>query len=72
DIAKNTGTTGLVVIRVLIDKKGNVEKAEILKSSPMLDKAALDAAKKCKFEPAMQRDKYVKVWMAIPFNFILR
>ena len=72
DMAKRSGTTGLVVVSVLIDKKGNVEKAEIFKSSPLLDKAALDAAKRFKFKPAMQRDKYVKVRMYIPFKFALR
>ncbi|MEJ2052745.1 MAG: energy transducer TonB [Calditrichaceae bacterium] len=68
-MAKRAGISGTVVTRVLIDKEGNIEKAEIFKSIPMLDKAALEAAKKCKFSPAMQRDKPVKVWMAIPFQF---
>lgn len=72
EIARKSGTTGLVVIRVLIDKQGNVEKAEIYKSVTMLDDAALDAAKRCKFKPAMQRDKCVKVWMSIPFKFMLK
>jgi protein TonB len=72
EIARKSGTTGTVIVRVLIDKKGNVEKAEIFKSVTMLDNAALEAAKRCKFKPAMQRDKYVKVWMAIPFKFMLK
>jgi TonB family protein len=53
----------------LIDKKGNIEKAEILKSVPMLDEAALAAAWQLKFTPGKQRDRFVKVWMAVPFNF---
>ena len=72
EIARKTGTTGTVIVRILIDKKGNVEKAEILKSVIMLDEAALEAAKRCKFTPAKQRDKFVKVWMAIPFKFMLK
>lgn len=71
-LALNAGISGQVVTRVLIDKKGNVEKAEIYKSVPMLDEAALDAAKRCKFKPGKQRDKYVKVWMSIPFRFVLK
>ena len=63
---------GTVTVKVLIDTKGNVERAEILKSIPMLDDAALDAALQCKFTPAKQFDKYVKVWMSIPFKFNLR
>jgi len=70
--AKKAGVQGMVVINVIIDEKGNVEKAEVFKSIPMLDDAALAAAKKCKFKPAKQMDKYVKVRMSIPFTFKLR
>ena len=72
DLARRLGIEGTVVVRVLIDKKGNVEKAEIFKSIPMLDSAALAAARQCKFKPGQQRDKKVKVWMAIPFTFKLK
>jgi protein TonB len=44
DLAQEAGVTGQVVVRVLIDKKGDIEKAEIFKSVPMLDEAALAAA----------------------------
>jgi protein TonB len=69
DLAQKAGVTGQVVVKVLIDKKGNIEKAEILKSVPMLDEAALAAAWQLKFTPGKQRDRFVKVWMAVPFNF---
>jgi protein TonB len=72
EIARKAGVEGTVVIKVLIDKKGLVEKAEIFKSIPVLDDAALQAALKCEFKPAKQRDKFVKVWMAIPFKFKLQ
>ncbi len=72
DLARRAGIEGTVVVRVLIDTHGNVEKAEIFKSIPMLDEAALAAARQFKFKPGQQRDKKVKVWMAIPFVFRLR
>jgi len=72
EIARKAGVEGIVVVKVLIDKKGNVEKAEIFKSVPTLDDAALKAAKKCTFKPAKQRDKLVKVWMKIPYKFKLK
>ncbi|MHB2149714.1 energy transducer TonB [Calditrichota bacterium LG25] len=72
DLARKAGVEGTVVVRILIDTKGNVEKAEIFKSIPMLDEAALAAAKQFKFIPGKQRDKNVKVWMAIPFIFRLK
>ena len=69
ELAVKAGITGKVVVKVLIDKKGDVEKAEILKSCDMLDEAALAAAWQLKFKPGKQRDKFVKVWMSVPFQF---
>jgi periplasmic protein TonB len=71
ELARKAQIEGTVVVKVLIDTKGNVERTELLKSIPMLDEAALQAAKKCIFKPAKQRDKFVKVWMSIPFKFKL-
>ncbi len=71
ELAKKAGIQGTVVITVTINEKGNVEKAVVLKSIPMLEIEALNAAKKCRFKPAKQRDKYVKVRMSIPFTFRL-
>jgi protein TonB len=71
DLARRAGIEGNVIVMVTISKKGDVLDAKIYKSVPMLDEAALTAAKKCKFKPAKQRDKFVKVKMSIPFNFTL-
>jgi len=72
ELARKVGSEGQVVIKVLIGKNGDVEKAEVFKSIPMLDEAALAAVKQFKFSPGKQRDKYVKVWMFIPFHFKLK
>jgi protein TonB len=72
DLARKAQIEGKVVVTVTIDKKGNVENAIIFKSVPMLDEAAQAAALQCKFKPAKQRDKFVKVKMNIPFDFHLR
>ena len=71
-MAQKAGLEGRVVLNVLIGKKGEVERVEIVKSIPMLDEAAVAAAWKCKFSPGIQRDKFVRVWMSIPFDFKLR
>ena len=72
ELARKSHIEGSVVTKVLIDKKGNIEVAEIFKSVPMLDDAALKAVRQFKFKPGKQRDKYVKVWMHIPFAFRLK
>jgi protein TonB len=72
DLARKAQIEGTVVVTVTIGKTGLVENAVIFKSIPMLDEAALEAAKKCKFKPSKQRDKFVKVKMNVPFNFRLK
>ena len=72
DIAKKAGIEGTVVLKVLIDTKGNVERVEVLKSHPLLDASAIEAAKQFKFRPGKQRGKTVKVWMSIPFTFKIK
>ena len=72
ELALKAGIQGTVIVTVTIDKKGLVENALISKSVPMLDSAALEAARKCIFNPAKQRDKFVRVRLSIPFKFKLR
>lgn len=72
DLARKAQIEGTVVVTVTIGKTGKVESAVIFKSIPMLDEAALKAAKLCNFKPAKQRDKFVKVKMNIPFKFSLK
>jgi protein TonB len=72
ELARKAGIEGMVITKVLIGTKGDVEKVEIVKSHPMLDDAALSAAQQFKFKPGKQRDRFVKVWMTIPFTFRLK
>ncbi|GAB4330980.1 MAG: energy transducer TonB [Calditrichia bacterium] len=72
ELARKAGIEGMVVVKVLIGTKGDVEKVEVIKSHPMLDEAAVTAAKQFKFKPGKQRERFVKVWMTIPFTFKLK
>jgi len=70
--AKKLNLKGLVIVRVLVDKRGKVIDAKILKSSnyPILDQAALDAAKDFVFEPVRdERGVPVEFFTTIPFRF---
>lgn len=72
ELAKKAGIEGTVVVKVLVNTKGDVEQVEVLKSHPLLDESAIEAARQFKFKPGKQRDKFVKVWVSIPFNFKLK
>lgn len=71
--AKKAGVEGRVIVKLLIDTKGDVRKAILMKSSDgIFDKPSLDAAMKYKFSPAMYRDNPVSVWVIIPFTYRLK
>jgi protein TonB len=73
-LAKKSGMEGIVWVKALVDKDGNVKKAMVLKSSGSragFDEAAVKAAYKCKFKPAIQNHKPVAVWVSYSVEFVL-
>jgi protein TonB len=72
DLARKAQVEGVVVVTEIIGKTGQGENAKIVKSIPMLNAAALDAAYPCRFKPAKAHDKIVRVKMNIPFKFKLK
>src|SRR6056297_988667 len=73
EIAREAGIEGKVVIRAFIDKNGDVQECEVDQGIPNtgLNEAAINAIKRTKFKPAMQRDRKVGVWISIPVFFRL-
>jgi TonB family protein len=72
DLAKRKIIEGTVWVKVLVDQKGNVKKAVVMKSdSEFLNKSALRAAKEWTFIPALLSGEPVEIWAAIPFRFKL-
>ncbi|RMI00129.1 MAG: energy transducer TonB [Calditrichaeota bacterium] len=72
-LARRLQLEGLVVVKVLVGKRGDVERAEVLKSTnPMFEKAALKAARRMKFTPGIWNSLPVRVWMIVPFRFKLK
>ena len=72
DSARQAGLEGVVLIRALLSKKGEVIKVEILKSdAEIFNQPVIDAATQWLFTPALQAGQPVCVWVAIPFRFKL-
>ena len=72
EMARISQLEGTVIVKVLVGPDGSVLAAEILQGAhQMLNRSALAAARRCKFEPGKQRNIPVKAWMAIPYNFRL-
>ncbi len=71
-IARDAGIEGTVVVRVLVDKKGNYSKHRIINQvHPILTKAVEEHIQKLRFSPAIQGGKPIPFWVNIPFNFKL-
>ncbi len=69
--ARAAGLEGTVLVKALVDKEGKVKKAVPLKGPDIFYDAAVAAAMKWVFRPAIQKDEPVAVWVMIPFNFSL-
>lgn len=72
EVARMAQVEGTVIVKVLVAPDGSVAQAQVIQSvHPLVNKAAIEAAYKCKFIPGKQRNIPVKAWMALPFNFRL-
>jgi protein TonB len=71
--AKAQGTTGYVLLSVLIGPTGQVEKVKVLEASPpgIFDDAAVMGVQGWKFEPASYKGEAVRVWATQKVRFDL-
>ncbi|MBN2417039.1 energy transducer TonB [bacterium] len=72
EIAMKAGIEGTVRVNAHIDVNGNVLHTRILEGITGCNEAAMEAVKKTKWKPAMQREQPVEVWVAIPVRFQLK
>lgn len=73
DLAREAGVEGRVIVRMLVGRDGRVKDAVVdpKHSVPMLDPAALAAARASVFTPAFTNGHAVAVWVARPYDFRL-
>lgn len=73
-LALEGGFTGYVIIQAYIDKNGNVKKAQSVKCNrPNMgfEEAAIKAAYKYKYRPAIQNGNPVGLWITYRVEFVL-
>ena len=69
-IARAAHAAGTVVVQVLIDENGNVVSAHAVSGHPLLQAAAVGAAKQARFSPTKLSGQPVKVTGVIQYNFV--
>jgi TonB family protein len=69
-IAKAAGASGTVTVQVLVDEEGNVVSASAVSGHPLLQQAAVAAAREAKFSPTLLSGQPVKVSGVVTYNFV--
>ncbi len=72
-VSREAGHQGYVIVKALLDKDGIVLDAIAYRSSghPLLDRAAIEAAFKCKWTPAYRDNFPIAYWTKYPVEFVL-
>jgi TonB family protein len=70
-IARAAGAQGNVTVQVVIDEQGNVVSARASSGHPLLQQAAVDAARQWVFKPTSVDSKPAKVNGTLSFSFVL-
>lgn len=71
-LAREAQVEGDVLLRVLVGKDGRVAEVHVDQSIPMLDQAAIAAARGWVFKPALHNNRPVAVWIARRVRFTLK
>ncbi|HRQ48425.1 MAG TPA: energy transducer TonB [Rhodocyclaceae bacterium] len=71
--SRRRGEEGKVVLRVQVTADGRPDRVEIVQASghPRLDRAALEAVQRWRFEPAREGNTAVDSWIRVPIVFRL-
>jgi protein TonB len=71
EIARLAKVQGAVILEAVIDESGAVDRIRVLRSSPLLDAAAIDAVSRWRYTPTLLNGTPVAVLMTITINFTL-
>jgi protein TonB len=69
-IARTAHASGTVTVQVTVDEEGNVISAHAVTGHPLLQAAAVAAARQAKFAPTKLSGQPVKVMGVIVYNFV--
>jgi protein TonB len=72
DEAQKARIEGVVILELLINESGPVEEATVLRSTPGLDEAALEAVLQWVYVPTLLNGRPVKVLLTVTVAFSLK
>jgi protein TonB len=71
-IAKAARAAGTVTVQIVVDESGRVIQASAVSGHPLLQQAAVSAARQARFSPTLLSGQPVKVSGVITYNFVLQ
>ena len=71
-IAKAARASGTVTVQIVVDESGRVISANAVSGHPLLQQAAVAAARQARFSPTLLSGQPVKVSGVITYNFVLQ
>lgn len=72
EAARAAGAAGAVTVQILVDEEGNVISAAAISGHPLLQQAAVAAARQAKLSPTLLSGQPVRLSGVITYNFVLR
>ena len=69
DEARNANVRGVVILEITVGVDGSVTNTRVLRSIPLLDAAALDAARQWQYQPVLMNGTPVPVIMTVTVPF---
>jgi TonB family protein len=69
EVARQADVRGVVILEITIGTDGSVTDARVLRSIPLLDKAAVDTVRQWRYEPTLLNGAAVPVVLTVTVNF---
>ena len=70
-IARSARVSGIVILEAVIAEDGTVRDVKILRSIPLLDKAAVHAVRQWRFTPTLLNGQPIPIVMTVTVAFTL-
>ena len=70
-LARQAHIQGTVILKIVINKSGNVQSLQLVKGHPMLAPAAFEAVRQWKYQPYLSNGEAVEVETNMQVNFVL-
>jgi len=71
DLAVRSRVEGVVILEATVDREGRIEEVRVLRSLPLLDRAALDAVRQWRYSPLLLNGKPERFVLTVVVSFRL-